>query len=198
MPVFHPASPHGHCEEGHGPDAAIRPPLYPLFFPQPTSCPRIKNREERIAVLASPSGGSGPAGPIGVCITVERSMTAQNPSGSADPPPLEGAAKERHRKPSPWGKVPAAQADEGPRKTNTAHIYCAVPHPALSGHPPPRGGLSTSSLLPLHSSLFPNEEAKERGNGFPRVQTCTQVEPRLRRKSNRAETPFGVSAMPSE
>ena len=33
--------------------------------------------------------------------------------------------------PSPWGKVPAQQADEGPGKISAEHIFCAVPHPVL-------------------------------------------------------------------
>ena len=104
--------------------------------------------------LLLPPPGEVPATQgIGVFLLLS-ALPRKNPSGSADPPPLRGEAKERDHKPSPWGKVPAQQADEGPRKTNTVHIFCAVPHPALSGHPPPRGGLCTSSLLPLHSSLF--------------------------------------------
>ena len=92
--------------------------------------------------------------------TITSSLPLASPSGGG---------KETHHKPSPWGKVPAEQADEGPRKINAAYIFCAVPHPALSGHPPPRGGLCTSSLFTLHSSLFQKGEAKERGNGFPRA-----------------------------
>ena len=46
--------------------------------------------------LASPAGGGAAAAAVGVCITAERSMMIENPSGSADPPPLEGEAKKYH------------------------------------------------------------------------------------------------------
>ena len=70
--------------------------------------------------------------------TITSSLPLASPSGGG---------KETHHKPSPWGKVPAEQADEGPRKINAAYIFCAVPHPALSGHPPPRGGQKHISLV---------------------------------------------------
>ena len=67
--IFCLADSHGHCEEGHGPDAAIRSPvplfiIYYLFFIL-YSFPRP---------LASPAGGGAAAAAVGVCITVERSM----------------------------------------------------------------------------------------------------------------------------
>ena len=44
--------------------------------------------------LASPAGGGAAAAAVGVCTAFERSMVIQNPSEPADPPPLDGEAKE--------------------------------------------------------------------------------------------------------
>ena len=49
--IFHPAHLYGHCEEGHGPDAAIR-----------------------TSFLASPFRGGGSADPEGFCAAIEHSL----------------------------------------------------------------------------------------------------------------------------
>ena len=88
-------------------------------------------------------------------------------------PPLSAS------EPSPRGKVSAQQTDEGPRNTSSSNPHCAVPHPALPGHPPPRGG----HKHPLHGHC----EGAARGNPFP--SPCFQ-KPRPRNPLHAARVPF--------
>ena len=93
--------------------------------------------------LLLPPPGEVPATQgIGVYTVIERSAP-QEPFRVCGPTsPGRGGKRRRHHKPSPWGKVPAQRADEGPRKSSATHRFGAVPHPTLTGHPPPRGGLT--------------------------------------------------------